>query len=67
MSRRPWTGSLAERRASLPVVEGDAQLIVARWQGRDVNFTAQRDDGAGADAGIALGDALATLVDYMHG
>ena len=32
----------AEAHTGLPVVERDAQLIVARWQRRDVNFTAQR-------------------------
>ena len=51
----------------LPVVERDAHFVVARWQRRDVNFAAQRGYGAGADASVALGDALTALVDDMHG
>ena len=56
-----------EARAGLPVVESDPQLVLARRQRADVDFAAQRDDCAGAHAGVALGDALASLVDDMHG
>ena len=56
-----------QTRAGLPVVECDAQLVFTRRQRADVDFAAQRDDGAGADAGIALGDALASLVEDMYG
>ena len=47
-----------EALSRLPVIEGDAYFVVARRQRADVDFTAQRDDGAGADAGVALGYAL---------
>ena len=36
--------------AGLPVIEPDVQLVFARRQGADVDFAAQRDDGARADA-----------------
>ena len=54
-----------EALSRLPVVERDAQLIVARWQRRDVNFAAQWDDGAGADADIALGGCARLCADLM--
>ena len=56
-----------EPRSGLPVVERDAQLIITGRQRRDVDFAAQRDDGAGADAGVALGYSLAVLVEDMYG
>ena len=58
-----------QTRAGPPVVEGDAQFVLARRQGADVDFAAQRDDGARADAGVALGDALArsARIDDMYG
>ena len=57
----------AEALSSPPVVKSDAQFVLARRQGADVDFAAQRDNGAGADASVALGDALAKLVDDMYG
>ena len=47
-----------ETLSGLPVVERDAYLVVARRQRTDVNFPAQWDVVARADAGISLGDAL---------
>ena len=53
--------------SGLPVVERDTHLVVARQQRADVDFPTQWDLGARADAGVALGDALTTLIDDMHG
>ena len=57
-----------EAGASLPVVERDAHFVVARRQGADVDFPAQRDVAARANAGVGLGNALAgTQVDDVDG
>ena len=57
-----------EALSRLPVVEGDVHFVVARRQRADVDFTAEGDDEARADAGIALGDALACArVEDMDG
>ena len=56
----------AEALTGLPVIECDAHFISARRQGAYVDFPAQRDVGARANASVGLGDALAAArVDDM--